>query len=263
LIIVNVILLAVANRRHAPEGVESVSISLVAPFQTVVSKTSRFLRDIWRHYFFIVSVAEENDRLKKELSAALEKSNRCYEIELANRRLFNFLNFKKDFNREVLAAEVIGRDPSPWFKTVIINKGRRAGIEKGFPVILPEGLVGQVIRVSGKYAKVLLIIDWNSAVDGLVQRTRTRGIIKGKAMNQCLFKYALRKKDIQLGDIIISSGLDGIFPKGLRLGYVSNIVKESSGIFQEVSVTTFVDFESIEEVMVVMNPPVKDFPLEP
>jgi rod shape-determining protein MreC len=259
LIIVNVILLTVTNRRHRPEGVESLSISLVAPFQTVVSKTICFLRDTWRHYFFIVSVAEENDRLRKELSIALEKSNRCYEIELANRRLFN----KKDFNREVLAAEVIGRDSSPWFKTVIINKGRRDGIEKGFPVILPEGLVGQVIRVSGKYAKVLLLIDWNSAVDGLVQRTRARGIIKGKAMNQCLFKYALRKKDIQLGDIVISSGLDGIFPKGLRLGYVSNIVREKSGVFQEVSVTTFINFESIEEVMVVMNSPANDFPQEP
>jgi rod shape-determining protein MreC len=82
-------------------------------------------------------------------------------------------------------------------------------------------------------------------------------------MNQCLFKYALRKKDIQLGDIVISSGLDGIFPKGLRLGYVSNIVREKSGVFQEVSVTTFINFESIEEVMVVMNSPANDFPQEP
>ncbi len=263
LIVINVILLTVTNKHQsAPKGVESVSVSLVAPFQSVVSKTFRFLRDIWRHYFFVVSVAEENERLKRELSAALEQNNRCYEIELVNRRLFNFLNFKKDFSREVLAAEVIGKDPSPWFKTVIINKGHEAGIKKGFPVILPEGLVGHVVRVSGEYAKVLLIIDWNSAVDGLVQRTRARGIIKGRAMNECLLKYALRKKDIQLGDIIVSSGLDGIFPKGLRLGYVSDIVKESSGIFQEVRVTPFVDFEKIEEVMIVMNLPVNGFSSE-
>lgn len=259
LIGINVIFLAVTNKHQAAlEGTEGVAISLVAPFQTVVSKTSRFLRDIWRHYFFTVSVAEENERLKKELSVALERNNRCYEIELASRRLFNFLNFQKDFDREVLTAEVIGRDPSPWYKTVIINKGRAAGVEKGFPVILPEGLVGQVIRVSGNYAKVLLIIDWNSAVDGLAQRTRARGIVNGKSMNQCLLKYALRKEDIRIGDIIVSSGLDGVFPKGLRLGYVSDIIKGNSGIFQEVTVTPFVDFEKIEEVMIVMTPSMKD-----
>lgn len=263
LIVLNIILLTVTSKRHvAPGGAEGVAVSLVAPFQTVVSQSLRFARDIWRHYFFIVSVAKENERLRKELSLAVEKNNQCREIEFANLRLLDFLNFQKTFDRNVLAAEVIGKDPSPWFKTIIIDKGTADGIEKGFPVVLPEGIVGQVINVSSNYSKVLLIVDWNSAVDGLVQRTRARGIIKGSATNQCIFKYALRKHDIQRGDIIVSSGLDQVYPKGLRLGYVSEIVKKSSGVFQEVSVTPFVDFGKLEEVMVVMNPPAKDLVVE-
>lgn len=263
LIVLNIILLTVTSKRHvAPGGTERVAVSLVAPFQTVVSRSLRFVRDIWRHYFFIVSVAKENERLRKELSFSVEKNNQCREIELSNLRLLNFLNFRKTFDRNVLSAEVIGKDPSPWFKTIIIDKGTVDGVEKGFPVVLPEGIVGQVINVSNNYSKVLLIVDWNSAVDGLVQRTRARGIIKGCAPNQCFFKYALRKHDIQTGDIIVSSGLDQVYPKGLRLGHVSEIVKNSSGIFQDVSVTPFVDFEKLEEVMVVMNPPAKDLVVE-
>jgi len=120
--------------------------------------------------------------------------------------------------------------------------------------VVPKGIAGQVTDVSANYSKVLLIIDHNSAVDALVQNDRARGIIQGDAAGQCLFKYVLRKHDIKIGDIVVSSGLDGVFPKGLAVGYVSAVVKPKSGIFQEVTVIPYVDFEKLEEVLIVLNP---------
>ena len=95
-------------------------------------------------------------------------------------------------------------------------------------VVIPEGIAGQTTEVSAHYSKVLLIIDHNSAVDALVQRDRARGIIKGGSADQCIFKYVLRKHDVVVDDIVVSSGLDGVFPKGLSVGYVSGVVKPKS-----------------------------------
>ena len=174
---------------------------------------------------------------------------------LSNLRLRELLEFKKEIPYHFLAAEVISRDPSIWFKTVIIDKGLADGIQKGFPVIIPDGIVGQIIDVGAHYAKVLLIVDRNSSVDALVQKTRARGLIKGGRAGRCLFKYVLRKHDISIGDIVISSGLDKVFPKGLRIGSVSEIIKLNSGIFQAVAITPYVDFERLEEVFVVASLP--------
>jgi rod shape-determining protein MreC len=150
---------------------------------------------------------------------------------------------------------VIGKDPSTWFKTVIVNKGVKDGATRGLPVVVSEGIVGQVVETAGGYAKVLLLVDQNSAVDGLVERTRARGVIRGGAGGKCLFDYALRKDDIRIGDIVISSGVDSVFPKGLRVGQISEIVKRNAGVFQDVIMTPFVDFEKLEEVIIILTSP--------
>jgi len=263
LIAVNIILLSVFNRRYISYyGPGRIAISIVAPFQKATSTSIRFVRDIWRHYFFLVNVAKENEDLRKDLNRAFEKKIRFKEFELSNSRLRNLLKFKKKIADRVLAAEVIGKDPSPWFKTVLIDKGQRDGVEKGMAVVIPEGIAGQTTEVSAHYSKVLLIIDHNSAVDALVQRDRARGIIKGGSAGQCLFKYVLRKHDIEVDDIVVSSGLDGVFPKGLPVGYVSGVIKPKSGIFQEVTVAPHVDFEKLEEVLVVLTPKKQEFEQE-
>jgi rod shape-determining protein MreC len=259
LIVANVIILSVSSKQRCYSNEAGrIAISFVAPLQKGVVHLICFIREIWSDYFFHVYVAKENADLRRALSLALEKTNQYTEIELSNSRLRRLLNFQKTMTHRVLAAEVIGRDPSSWFETAIIDKGRTDGLEKGMPVVMPEGVVGQVIDMSSHYSKVLLLIDQNSAVDAMVQRTRDRGVVKGESTGQCLFKYALRKHDIRVGDVIVSSGLDGVFPKGLRIGSVSGVVKRSEGIFQDVSVTPYVDFEKIEEVLVVLNPP-RDF----
>jgi rod shape-determining protein MreC len=229
-----------------------VVLGIVAPFQKLSSSSIHFAKEIWRRYFLLVSVSEENKRLKRLLAEAVEENNRLAEVDLSNQRLRELLNFKEELPRKVVAAQVVGRDPSPWFQTVIIDKGKNHGVVRSCPVVVEEGIVGQVIDVSARYAKVLLIIDQDSAVDSLVQRSRARGVIKGDGEVGCIFQYVLRKDDVRVGDIVVSSGLDRVFPKGLRVGQVSEVVRRNAGLFQEVLITSFVDFEKLEEVLVIL-----------
>jgi len=254
MVVLCIIVLSVSGRRGYASYGSGLAMAFAAPFQEVTSRSLHFVKGIWNHYFYLVSVSERNDELKKSLDDALEKNNRCKEIELSNFRLRSLLNFRRTVEVRVIAAEVISKDPSPWFKSIVIDKGKADGVAKGMPVVAPQGIVGLITNVSYRYSNVLLVIDQNSAVDSLIQRTRARGILKGNS-DRCLFKYVLRKHDIIEGDTVISSGLDGVFPKGLLLGRVMEITRSNSGIFQEVSVIPYVDFEKLEEVLVVVNIP--------
>jgi rod shape-determining protein MreC len=253
LIAVNIIVLSVSSRRFTSFGIERIAISFVSPFQELVTRTTRFARDIWHQYFYLVTVTKQNQILRTRLNQALEVSNQWQETELANSRLRNLLDFEKTISELVVAAEVIGKDPSAWFKTVIIDKGTSDGLTRGLPVVMPQGIAGQVVEVSNHYSKVMLIIDRNSAVDALVQRTRARGVIKGEATDRCRLDFVLRKNDVRVGDTVVSSGLDGVYPKGLRIGFVAEVIEHDADIFHEVIVTPYVDFEKLEEVLVVLK----------
>ena len=260
LIVVNMIILYISGSRYRSSGFGRVAIFFISPVQEAVTDSVSFVKGIWSNYFYLVSVAQENDNLKKKLSRAFTKNSQYNEIELSNQRLRNLLSFKETTTSKILAAEVISVDPSSWFKAVIIDKGSSDGVERGLPVVIRQGIAGQVVDVSSRYSKIMLIIDRNSSVDALVQRTRARGIIKGEATaGQCLFKYVLRKDDVRVGDTIVASGLDGVFPKGLPIGDVKEVVRRNSGVFQEVRVVPYIDFEKLEEVLVILNPPKYEF----
>jgi rod shape-determining protein MreC len=259
LIAVNIIVLSVNSRRYTSFGLERIAISFISPLQELVTRTFRFTKDIWQDYFALVSVARQNYILREQLYQASEKSNLWQETELANDRLRNLLDFHRNIAEQVVAAEVIGKDPSAWFKTVIIDKGKADGLSRGLPVVMPQGIAGQVIETANHYSKVMLIIDRNSAVDALVQRTRARGVIKGESTDQCRLDYVLRKRDVRVGDIVVSSGFDGVYPKGLRIGRVSEVIEHDAQIFHEVFITPFVDFEKLEEVLVVLDVQKHDF----
>jgi rod shape-determining protein MreC len=256
LIAVNIIILSVNSQDRTPSTrTGQIALFFISPFQEFASSSIHFIQNIWRYYFDLVDVSQQNDRLVKALKAANEKNNTLRELELSRSRLQGLLEFKPDLKRQVAAAAVVGKDPSPWLKTVVINKGTDEGVQRGMPVVTPDGIAGLVIDASSGYAKVLLITDQNSAVDALTQSSRARGIVKGESSGKLRLDYVLRRHDIVEGDIIISSGLDGVFPKGLRVGYVHEVIKPNSGIFQEVSVTPYVDFEKLEEVLVIVDSP--------
>jgi rod shape-determining protein MreC len=256
LIAVNIIILSVNSQDRTPSTrVGQVALFFVSPFQEFASKSIHFAQDLWRHYFNLVGVSQKNDSLVGDLKAAYEKNNSLKELELSHARLQRLLDFKPDIGRQVVAAAVVGKDPSPWLKTVVIDKGTDEGVERGMPVVTPDGITGLITDASDAYAKLLLITDQNSAVDAMTQGTRARGIVKGASTGKLRLDFVLRRHEITAGDIIVSSGLDGVFPKGLRVGYVHEVHKPNSGIFQEVSVTPYVDFEKLEEVLVIIDSP--------
>ena len=150
---------------------------------------------------------------------------------------------------------MVAFDPSGWFQTILIDKGRNDGVVLDMAVVSAEGLVGRVIGVGKHHAKVLLILDGNSAVDAYIQSSRARGVLVGLGRELCLLKYVQRNEDVQVGDKVISSGMGGVFPKGLLVGTVQGVVRGSSGLFQRVEVEPAVNFSRLEEVMVVIQPP--------
>lgn len=264
LVAVNVILLTITGKHtQAPSGLGRGVLVVVSPFQKQFTSFVQTVKDTWNQYFFLVSTAKENQRLKKALGQSLEQLNGCSETALANDRLRHLLGFEDEIPRPMIAARVVGKDPSPWSKTVIVDKGVRDGVRQGAPVVIPEGIAGVIVQASARYSKVLLLIDPNSAVDALVQKTRARGIVKGGGAGFCVFDYVLRKHEISVGDTVVSSGLDGVFPKGLRVGRISEIVRQNAGIFQKVSVTPYVDFEILEEVFIISQPASEGLPGEP
>jgi rod shape-determining protein MreC len=156
---------------------------------------------------------------------------------------------------DVQTARIIGRDPLPFSGTVTINKGERDGIAKNMAVLSPFGVVGQIMAISGHAARVLLITDHNSGVDAVVQRSRARGIVEGGIDGGCLMKYVKRGEDVDVGDRIVTSGLDGIFPKGIIIGNVTRVTRGVRGLLQVAEVTPSVPLDRIEEVLVVRARP--------
>jgi rod shape-determining protein MreC len=252
LVTLTILVLSLSSRRPYPAyGPGRVAIALVAPFQKMIVATTRFFSDIWEHYFFLVTVVDDNRILREELQQAMVLNHRLKEASLSNERLRKLFNLQQKMEQPLVAAQVVGKDPSPWFQSVLLDKGRDDGVEEGQPVINPEGVVGIVVEATSHYAKVMLITDPNSAVDAVIQDSRARGIIKGGASGFCVLNFVLRKHEVAEGDAVVSSGMDGVFPKGLPIGQVTAIVKREAGIFQDVSVVPFVDFERLEEVLVV------------
>ncbi len=253
-IAINFAVITMSSRENLPvSGAERLFISITSPIQSTVSNCIGFVQNTWNTYFMAVLAVEENLVLKRELGQSTEIKNRYEELELENVRLKKFVNFTSLSPSTYIAAQIIARDPSPWFKTIIIDKGSSDGLEKGSPVLVSEGIVGQIIKVASNYSRVLLITDRNSAVDALVQNSRVRGIVKGNNQDNCSFVYTLRKDEVKKGEMIISSGLDQVFPKGLKIGTILKVTKIHSQLFQDITIETSVDFNKIEEVLVYRN----------
>ena len=254
LLLLNIAALTVSSSRtQSSGGAAQLALHLVAPFQKGVSASLSWMRSVWYGYFYLVTAAEENVVLRRDVAVLRGELNAMKELSLLNERMRALLSYKEEKSVATVAAEVTGKDASPWFRTLIIDKGATDGVSKGQAVVVPDGIVGQVVEVSAHYAKVLLVTDRNSSVDALVQETRARGVLKGGAEKGCTFAYANRNDAIEAGHRIVSSGLDGVYPKGFMLGTVDAVSRQSSGIFQDVVVMPSVNFEKLEEVLVILG----------
>jgi len=210
---------------------------------------------IYHDYLDLVGVGRENRRLKAQIARLEGERTRMAELELENRRLAELLELKDAVGLSAVAADVIGSDATGLARTLVIGRGARGGLKSNMAVISNEGVVGRLVAVSPNAAKVLRIDDHNAAVDTFDQRSRARGIVAGVVDNGMVMKYVERTEDVQAGDPIVTSGLDGIFPRGLLIGHVSRIKRGGPGLFMTVEVAPAVDFGRLEQVMVLTEPP--------
>lgn len=233
--------------------VEQLIVEITAPFQKLIRQAINSTKDFWTNYFYLVDVRRENRQLKREIDSFKRENSRYKELLATHERLRKLLQFKEVIHRPVVAAQVIGLDPTGWFKSVIIDKGKDAGLKWDMPVVNASGVVGRIVSVSNNYAKVLLIIDQNSAVDCLTQRSRDRGMVKGTSGHVCKMDYMAKSSAAVIGDVVITSGLGGVFPKGLPVGEISSVKEGDGKLFKEIDVMPCVDFSKLEEVLVIQT----------
>ena len=225
----------------------------IGPVLRYSRSTIDFFQSVTDDYLALVGVREENKRLWNELQECRASTYRYREAMIANVRLRNLLEFKENTESPMVVAQIIGRDPSAWFRTVVIDRGTNDGIEERMAVVTDNGVVGQIFSVSPNYAKVLLAIAPSSAVDVLIQKSRVRGILKGTGTGLYNLDYILKTVDVAEGDHVVTAGLGGLFPSGLPVGIVSKVETKRRGMFQKIQVTPAVDFQSLEEVLVIQR----------
>jgi len=240
------------RQKGATTFFERAVLTLAAPLQSSIDASTDYLTDLWKNYLWLVDTRQRNLQLEKENRELRASLRQVEEFRLQNERLRHLLGFVDDIDRPALPAQVIGEDASSWARTVIVDKGSLSGLRDGLPVVSAEGVVGRVIKTAPNSARVLLLTDASSAVAALVQRTRTRGVARGLGVDLSL-DYALRKADIVEGDLLVTSGMGGIFPKGLTIGRVTQIKKDEFGLFQEVKATPAADFSHLEEVLIILG----------
>ncbi|MBW1799871.1 MAG: rod shape-determining protein MreC [Deltaproteobacteria bacterium] len=241
------------GRKRSWNPAAQLIIEITAPFQNFIKKTIFVTTATWLKYFELINVRNENERLIKQNKLLKMENDRFRELIKTTNRLQGLLQFKENIHRPVLAVQVIGRDPTGWFKSVIINKGKRAGLEVNMPVVNAEGVIGRLVAVSPNYAKVLLIIDQNSAVDSIIQRSRETGIVKGLSSKICKLEFVVKSGDVVPGDMVITSGLGGVFPKGLPVGKVVQVNRAPGELFQDITIKPKVDFSKLEELLVILK----------
>jgi rod shape-determining protein MreC len=229
-------------------------LEVMAPLQRVTSAVGGTFGDSWRGIGELVRARTENAVLRERARQLHRELDRLSEVELENARLRQLLAFRETLQGDMVTARIIGRDATGTSRTLVIDRGERDGISKGAAALAPEGIVGQVIMVARRASRILLISDHNSGVDALVQRTRARGIVQGTVDAGCILKYVKRTEEIQVGDGLVTSGIDGIFPKGLPIGAVTAVDKAGQGLFQHAEVAPRVDFDQLEEVLVTRGP---------
>lgn len=231
---------------------ERAVLSVAAPFQLGIDSTADAVKSVWNDYLWLLETRQRNIQLEVENRDLRARLNQVDEITLQNERLRKLLTFVDDIDRAALPAQVIGEDVSPWSRTIVINKGTRSGLRLGLAVVASEGVVGRVIKTSSHSSRVLLITDPSSAIATLVQRTRSRGISRGRG-DRLSVEYAEQDADIQSGDLLVTSGMGGVFPKGLPLGRVVSVEKGHFGLFQRIEAVPAADFSRLEEVLVILG----------
>jgi rod shape-determining protein MreC len=229
------------------------ALAITTPFEIAIHWTLDSLVGFYENYIALWRTRNENENLINENRKLVNTILNLRELEQENIRLRGLFQFKENFKIDTVMARMIAKDVSTEFRAIRINRGRDSGIQPNMAVMNAEGVVGRVLRVDDHTADVVTLLDPLSAIDAYIMRSRARGIVEGLTDSLCQLKFALRVDDIQPGDLLLSSGLGGNFPKGVPVGTIIKVTRKSFGITQKVEVKPSVDFSKLEEVLVVTH----------
>ena len=233
--------------------------SLAAPGQWVVAATIDGVTSTWRAYLYLVEVEEQNAELRDERKRLLEMVGRCQEALEENARLQRILDFREGReDLEFLAARVVARDTSPYFRVlrVVLDRGTEDAVRPGMPVVTHRGVVGKVERVSGRFCDVMLLTDSRSRLSAVIAGKGVTGTVvgQGDGLSYAVsFHFPFQQVDLSADDLLVTTGHEQIFPSGLDVGRLVSGTVQPTGKHQEVSVVPAVDLGHLEEVLIVTN----------
>ena len=244
---------AQVNSRQGVPVLEEVTFGVVAEVQRGISSGFLAVRRVFSGYVGLRNLKSTNEELTRQLEAAQVDLQKQRALADRTRNLEQLLDLRDRSTLKTTAAAIIAAGASPEFRTLTIDKGTSDGVGADMAVIAPAGVVGRVVLPSRRAAKVQLLIDRNAAVGVLVERSRSQGVVTGTGDEWLSMEYVSGVADVIVGDLIVTSGIDGIYPKGYVVGAIESIEK-SSGSYKRIRVKPAVDFNSLEEVLVVLTP---------
>ena len=223
----------------------------VSPFLKATRYVKQTAQETWDNYVDLRFVRQENRRLHEEIEALQTRLRVLEEARGENQRLKTLLGLRESLSFTVAPAGVVGKDATNWFHSVLIDQGSRHGIERHMAVIAPGGLVGQVVEVTPSSARVQLITDPVSSVGALLQSSRVTGLLVGAQSGRIRIRYLPVRAEVRAGEVVVTSGLGGVYPKGILVGKVVAVDRRSGALFQEATVEPGIDFSRLEEVLIV------------
>jgi rod shape-determining protein MreC len=244
---------AQVNSRTGVPVLESVTFGIFSEVQRTLSGGVSGIRNTWGNYVGLRNVKRENEDLKRQLAAAQIAMQEQRALADRARGFQRLLELRDRVSMATAAAEIIGAAASPDFRTLTIDKGTRDGLRPDMAVIAPDGVVGRLVVPSARSAKIQLLIDRNAAAGVLVERTRAQGVVVGSGDDRLMMQYVSEASDLAVGDMVVTSGIDTIYPKGLVVGTIE-MVEKNGPSFKRVVVKPAVDFSRLEEVLVVLTP---------
>lgn len=258
LFLVSFTLMSLSARRSGGATLfEEVALSLSGPLMETAAAPKRWTVSLWSSYVSLRGLREENLRLQEELSSLSGVEVRARELRSKVERLEGLLGGGRRGEVPVRLAQIVGRNQSPYGKTFIVDLGRADGVRRNMAVLHDEGIVGRIFRAGQTVSQVLLITDSRSSVDVIIQRNREQGVFSISSSGEGEVRYMPADAAVKPGDLLISSGQGGIFPKGLPVARVLEV--SGGGLFRKVRAEPAVDFNKLEEVLIMLAAP-KEFP---
>lgn len=255
-----ILISAQVNTRRGVPVLEAVTFGAFAEVQRATTSAVSGMQQGWQNYFALQEIRRENERLRQQLTETRIDLQQERALAQQSRTLEELLELHRTAPVETTAASVIGSGPDPSFRTITIDKGTQSGLLPDMAVIAPAGIVGRIILPSARASKVQLLIDRGAAAGVMIERSRVSGVVSGiGATDELGFQIGLLQldyipntADVRVGDRVVTSGIDGIYPKGFVIGEIQSVEREAEF---RITVRPAVDFASLEHVLVVLTPP--------